>query len=99
MLQINNFISLVCILNAKNNLRISQKALGYSLLEFGIQDPDLEPDPVISSVNPKDCNINYTNVLTSGFPEVSVISLGWCELAEDDLTPENSSRAVNRSAT
>ena len=28
--------------------------------------------------------------------QVVVSSLGWCELAEDDLTPENSSKAVNR---
>jgi amyloid beta (A4) precursor protein-binding family B protein 2 (Fe65-like) len=28
--------------------------------------------------------------------QVCVTSLGWCELAEDDLTPENSSKAVNR---
>lgn len=28
--------------------------------------------------------------------QVSVLSLGWCELAEEDLTPENSSKAVNR---
>ena len=28
--------------------------------------------------------------------QVCVASLGWCELAEDDLTPENSSKAVNR---
>jgi len=35
---------------------------------------------------------------TSGFKpmQVAVKSLGWCELGEDDLTPENSSRAVNR---
>ena len=26
-----------------------------------------------------------------------VVSLGWCELADEDLTPENSSKAVNRS--
>jgi amyloid beta (A4) precursor protein-binding family B protein 2 (Fe65-like) len=34
----------------------------------------------------------------SGFKpmQVGVTSLGSCELAEDDLTPENSSRAVNR---
>ena len=25
-----------------------------------------------------------------------MVSLGWCELAEEDLTPENSSKAVNR---
>ena len=25
-----------------------------------------------------------------------VVSLGWCELADEDLTPENSSKAVNR---
>ena len=28
--------------------------------------------------------------------QVMVVSLGWCELAEEDLTPENSSKAVNR---
>ena len=28
--------------------------------------------------------------------QVVVVSLGWCELAEEDLTSENSSRAVNR---
>ncbi|XP_023345968.1 protein Fe65 homolog [Eurytemora carolleeae] len=35
---------------------------------------------------------------TSGFKpmQVVVVSLGWCELAEEDLTSENSSRAVNR---
>ena len=27
---------------------------------------------------------------------VMVTSLGWCELGEEDLTPENSSKAVNR---
>jgi len=34
----------------------------------------------------------------SGFKpmQVGVVSLGCCELGEDDLTPENSSRAVNR---
>eukprot|EP00088_Acartia_fossae_P002301 TRINITY_DN10925_c0_g1_i1.p1 TRINITY_DN10925_c0_g1~~TRINITY_DN10925_c0_g1_i1.p1 ORF type:complete len:710 (-),score=234.46 TRINITY_DN10925_c0_g1_i1:545-2674(-) len=34
----------------------------------------------------------------SGFKpmQVGVVSLGSCELGEDDLTPENSSRAVNR---
>ena len=25
--------------------------------------------------------------------------MGWCELADEDLTPENSSKAVNRSWT
>ena len=28
--------------------------------------------------------------------QVMVVSLGWCELADEDLTPENSSKAVNR---
>ena len=28
--------------------------------------------------------------------QVMVVSLGWCELGEEDLTPENSSKAVNR---
>ena len=28
--------------------------------------------------------------------QVVVVSLGWCELADEDLTPENSSKAVNR---
>ena len=28
--------------------------------------------------------------------QVMVSSLGWCELCEEDLTPENSSKAVNR---
>ena len=28
--------------------------------------------------------------------QVLLVSLGWCELAEEDLTPENSSKAVNR---
>ena len=28
--------------------------------------------------------------------QVMVTSLGWCELGEEDLTPENSSKAVNR---
>jgi len=34
----------------------------------------------------------------SGFKsmQVVVVSLGWCELADEDLTPENSSKAVNR---
>jgi len=35
---------------------------------------------------------------TGGFKrmQVMVVSLGWCELADEDLTPENSSKAVNR---
>ena len=28
--------------------------------------------------------------------QVVVVSLGWCELGDEDLTPENSSKAVNR---
>ena len=28
--------------------------------------------------------------------KVIVKSLGWCELGEEDLTPDNSSKAVNR---
>jgi hypothetical protein len=30
---------------------------------------------------------------------VGVVSLGWCELAEEDLTSDNSSKAVNRYST
>ena len=35
---------------------------------------------------------------SSGFKPMQVVvsSLGWCELAEDDLTPENNSKAVDR---
>ena len=33
---------------------------------------------------------------SNGLAQVVVVSLGWCELADEDLTPENSSKAVNR---
>lgn len=38
------------------------------------------------------------NSSSSGFKpmQVGVVSLGWCELAEEDLTSDNSSKAVNR---
>ena len=52
----------------------------------------------IASVISFICFITEEASATPGFKpmQVMVASLGWCELAEDDLTPENSSKAVNR---